>query len=69
MSENQTWHAASASASARPNLSSKHSKKTAFAVITLIAAGLVFAGVNLLADVEESGQVVTSYFPFVLLGL
>ncbi|MEQ4530689.1 MAG: inorganic phosphate transporter [Mixta sp.] len=69
MSENHTWNAASSSASARPDLSSKHSKKTALAVIGLIIAGLIFAGMNLFADVEESGQVVTSYLPFVLLGL
>lgn len=69
MSENQTWHAASSPAPARPDLSSKHSKKTALAVIVLMVGGLIFAGVNLFADVEESGQVVTSYFPFVLLGL
>jgi PiT family inorganic phosphate transporter len=69
MSENPTWRAASSSAPARPDLSSKHSKKTALAVVILIVAGLIFTGVNLFADVEESGQVVTSYLPFVLLGL
>lgn len=67
MSENRTWNAAPAPG--RPDLSSKHSKKTAAAIVLLMLGGVAFAALNLFADVEASGQVVTSYLPFVLLGL
>ena len=32
-------------------------------------AGLLFTGINLFNDVEETGAVVTSYTPFLLLGV
>ncbi|SUB17753.1 Low-affinity inorganic phosphate transporter 1 [Pantoea agglomerans] len=35
----------------------------------LLVAGLAFAGLNLVSDVEETNMPVTSYLPFFLLGL
>jgi len=60
---------ASSSASGRPNLHPRSGRASRLLFLLLLVAGLVFTGINLFNDVEETGAVVTSYTPFLLLGV
>lgn len=60
---------ASSSASGRPNLHPRSGRASRVLFLLLLVAGLVFTGINLFNDVEETGAVVTSYTPFLLLGV
>lgn len=56
-------------ASPKPNLSSKTRPATAIIFILLMGAGLLFTAYSLYNDVEETGTAVTTYLPFLLLGV
>ena len=60
---------ASSSDSGRPNLHPRSGRASRVLFLLLLLAGLVFTGINLFNDVEETGAVVTSYTPFLLLGV
>ena len=60
---------ASSSASGRPNLHPRSGRASRMLFLLLLVAGLLFTGINLFNDVEETGAVVTSYTPFLLLGV
>lgn len=60
---------ASSSARGRPNLHPRSGRASRVLFLLLLVAGLVFTGINLFNDVEETGAVVTSYTPFLLLGV
>jgi len=66
MSENSL---SSSSARGRPDFSGKNSRFSKPLFFLLLIAGLTFAGLNLVNDVEETNMPVTSYLPFFLLGL
>ncbi|WP_288477812.1 inorganic phosphate transporter [uncultured Pantoea sp.] len=66
MSENSL---SSSSARGRPDFSGKNSRFSKPLFFLLLIAGLAFAGLNLVNDVEETNMPVTSYLPFFLLGL
>ncbi|WP_337008452.1 inorganic phosphate transporter [Pantoea sp. AS142] len=66
MSENSL---SSSSAQGRPNFNGKGSRFSKPLFFILLVAGLAFAGLNLVNDVEETNMPVTSYLPFFLLGL
>lgn len=53
----------------RPNFDSKGNRYSKPLFLILLVSGLAFAGLNLFHDVEETGAPVTSYVPFLLLGL
>lgn len=67
MSENSL--SSTSSIPGRPDSNGKGSRFSKLLFLTLLAAGLLFAGLNLFKDVEETGMAVTSYVPFLLLGL
>ena len=67
MSENSL--SSTPSTPGRPDFNGKGSRFSKPLFLTLLAAGLLFAGLNLFKDVEETGTAVTSYVPFLLLGL
>ncbi len=60
---------ASSSDRGRPNLHPRSGRASRVLFLLLLLAGLVFTGINLFNDVEETGAVVTSYTPFLLLGV
>jgi inorganic phosphate transporter, PiT family len=60
---------ASSSARGRPNLHPRSGRASRVLFLLLLVAGLLFTGINLFNDVEETGAVVTSYTPFLLLGV
>lgn len=60
---------ASSSDRGRPNLHPRSGRASRVLFLLLLVAGLVFTGINLFNDVEETGAVVTSYTPFLLLGV
>ena len=60
---------ASSSARGRPNLHPCSGRASRVLFLLLLVAGLLFTGINLFNDVEETGAVVTSYTPFLLLGV
>ncbi len=60
---------ASSSARGRPNLHPRSGRASRVLFLLLLVAGLLFTGINLFNDVEETGAVVTSYKPFLLLGV
>ena len=60
---------ASSSASGRPDLHPRSGRASRVLFLLLLVAGLLFTGINLFNDVEETGAVVTSYTPFLLLGV
>lgn len=60
---------ASSSARGRPNLHPRSGRASRVLFLLLLVAGLLFSGINLFNDVEETGAVVTSYTPFLLLGV
>ncbi len=66
MSENSL---SSSSARGRPDFNGKNSRFSKPLFFILLVAGLAFAGLNLVSDVEETNMPVTSYLPFFLLGL
>ncbi|MGE0970724.1 inorganic phosphate transporter [Klebsiella sp. WOUb02] len=55
--------------SVRSGLHKKSSKKTILFFVLLLITGVAFSGVSLFNDVADSGEVYTSYIPFLLLGL
>ncbi len=56
-------------ASSKPDLNAKNGPATAILFILLLATGLGFTAYSLYADVQESGAQVTTYLPFLLLGV
>lgn len=60
---------ASSSDRGRPNLHPRSGRASRVLFLLLLVAGLLFSGINLFNDVEETGAVVTSYTPFLLLGV
>ncbi|QDY41413.1 inorganic phosphate transporter [Candidatus Pantoea soli] len=60
---------ASSSAHSGPDLNQGSGRLSRIIFLVLLVAGLLFTGINLFNDVEETGAVVTSYVPFVLLGV
>ena len=67
MSQNSL--SASTPARGRPNLNGRGSRFSRPLFLVLLAAGLAFTAINLFNDVAETDTVVTSYLPFLLLGL
>ncbi|WP_312241516.1 inorganic phosphate transporter [Pantoea sp.] len=59
----------SAPARGRPNLYGKGNRFSRPLFLVLLIAGIAFAAINLFNDVSETGAAVTSYVPFLLLGL
>lgn len=47
----------------------KNNRFSVLLFILLVILGIAFAGVNLFNDVSDAGGVITSYVPFLLLGL
>ncbi|HAI04792.1 MAG TPA: anion permease, partial [Pantoea sp.] len=66
MSENSL---SSSSSTRRPDFNGKSSRFSKPLFFILLVAGLAFAGLNLVNDVEQTNMPVTSYLPFFLLGL
>lgn len=66
MSENSL---SSSSSTRRPDFNGKSSPFSKPLFFILLVAGLAFAGLNLVNDVEQTNMPVTSYLPFFLLGL
>ncbi len=60
---------ASSSARGRPNLHPRSGRASRMLFLLLLVAGLLFTGINLFNDVEETGAVVTTWTPFLLLGV
>jgi PiT family inorganic phosphate transporter len=56
-------------ASSRPNLNPKAAPITIIIFILLLATGLLYTAYSLYTDIRESGAPVTSYLPFLLLGV
>lgn len=63
------WQNRSSTASSLPILQRKNSRASMLIFWLLLTLGIAFAGVNLFQDVADSGAQVTSYTPFLLLGL
>lgn len=68
MSHNSAIQQGQASAG-RPPIYGKNSRFSVMLFILLVILGIAFAGVNLFNDVSDAGGVVTSYVPFLLLGM
>ena len=66
MSENSL---SSSSSTRRPDFNGKSSRFSKPLFFILLVAGLAFAGLNLVNDVEQTNMPVTRYLPFFLLGL
>ncbi len=56
-------------ASSKPDLNAKTGPATAIIFILLLATGILFTAYSLYTDVQETGQPVTTYLPFLLLGV
>jgi len=56
-------------APARPQLDQKRGPMTAIMFIGLLAAGLLFSGWSLVSDVTEASGPITTYVPYILLGV
>jgi inorganic phosphate transporter, PiT family len=56
-------------ASSKPDLSSKANPVSAIMFILLLAAGLLFTIYSLYSDVQQTGAPITTYLPFLLLGV
>ncbi len=56
-------------ASSKPDLNAKSGPATAIVFILLLATGLLFTAYSLYTDVAETGEPITTYLPFVLLGV
>ncbi|MGA9548134.1 MAG: inorganic phosphate transporter, partial [Rhodomicrobium sp.] len=61
--------AAPGQASRRPNLDTNFAPTTAIIFILLLAVGLAFTVHGVYTDVRETGLPVTTYVPFLLLGV
>jgi PiT family inorganic phosphate transporter len=55
--------------SSRPSLDRKPGPLTAILFIGLLAAGLLFTGYSLVGDISAAGTTVTTWLPFLLLGV
>jgi len=55
--------------SSKPDLNQKAGPATAIIFILLLATGILFTAYSLYIDVEETGVPVTTYLPFLLLGV
>jgi inorganic phosphate transporter, PiT family len=55
--------------SSRPSLDRKPGPLTAILFIGLLAAGLLFTGYSLVGDISAAGTAVTTWLPFLLLGV
>jgi PiT family inorganic phosphate transporter len=53
----------------RPHLDKKPGPLTALIFMAALAAGLLFSGYSLVSDVSDAGARVTTYLPYVLLGV
>src|SRR5271165_1317425 len=53
--------------SPKPNLNTKVNPVSAIIFVLLLATGLLFTAYSLYSDVQESGEAVTTYLPFLLL--
>jgi inorganic phosphate transporter, PiT family len=56
-------------ASPKPNLNPKSGPTTAIIFILLLAGGILYTAYKLYGDVQETGVPVTTYLPFLLLGV
>jgi PiT family inorganic phosphate transporter len=56
-------------ASSKPDLNASSGPATAIIFILLLAAGLLYTAYKLYSDVQETGVPVTTYLPFLLLGV
>ncbi|MGO9474426.1 MAG: inorganic phosphate transporter, partial [Rhodomicrobium sp.] len=56
-------------ASSKPDLNAKSGPATAIIFILLLAGGLLFTAYSLYQDVQETGVSITTYLPFLLLGV
>ncbi len=56
-------------ASSRPSLEAKTGPANAIIFILLLAGGLLFTVYGIYSDISETGQPVTTYLPFLLLGV
>jgi PiT family inorganic phosphate transporter len=59
----------SSSQNGRPNLNQGNGRVSRIIFLILLCGGLLFTAINLFNDVEETGAPVTSYTPFLLLGV
>ncbi|MDF7631219.1 inorganic phosphate transporter [Erwiniaceae bacterium L1_55_4] len=71
MAENSLPASTSTSSShnGRPNLNQGSGRVSRIIFLILLCGGLLFTAINLFNDVEETGAPVTSYTPFLLLGV
>ncbi|VDR27311.1 Low-affinity inorganic phosphate transporter 1 [Raoultella terrigena] len=69
MSDNSAVQSKMDAAGGLPKIHQKNSKLAVLFFVSLLVAGIAFAGVNLFNDVQDAGAVYTSYIPFLLLGL
>ncbi|ERK18358.1 Low-affinity inorganic phosphate transporter [Pantoea sp. AS-PWVM4] len=69
MSENSLPASASSSIGGRPDLHPRGGRFSRALFLLLVLAGLAFTALNLFNDVADTGAPVTSYTPFLLLGL
>jgi PiT family inorganic phosphate transporter len=61
--------AAPAKPSSRPHLDRKAGPVTVLVFVALLAVGLLFSGYSLVHDITDAGPRVTTYVPFILLGV
>ncbi len=54
--------------SSKPDLNPKAGPATAIIFILLLATGILFTAYSLYTDIQETGEPVTTYLPFLLLG-
>ncbi len=59
----------SIAADAKPKLTRTHGKGTKLAFFSILILGLVYSAYSLFRDVDQAGTVVTTWTPFVLLGI
>jgi PiT family inorganic phosphate transporter len=64
-----TLHGAAAAASSSPRLDGRMHPLTAIVFMLVLAAGLLFTAYNLYNDVSTSGERITTWVPFLLLGV
>ena len=69
MAENSLPASTSSSENGRPNLNQGNGRVSRIIFLILLCGGLLFTAINLFNDVEETGAPVTSYTPFLLLGV
>ncbi|PTQ67393.1 inorganic phosphate transporter [Pseudomonas sp. GV071] len=59
----------SIAADAKPKLNFKNSKATTLVFFTVLVLGLIYSAYSLFHDVDQAGTVVTTWTPFLLLGV